>query len=79
MPILLPMPIFQLLKEMPQLALSSEETGTVSAAFDAALTALGIARDDPKAGEIARVILLAVKHGERDPHTLRDVAVETFK
>jgi hypothetical protein len=73
------MPLLRLIAENPELALSSEETSALTAAFDSALLELKLTKNDPKAKQIAGIILLAAKNGERNPHTLRSLALGAFE
>ena len=62
-----------------ELALSSDEVAALASAYDAALIKLDLSNDDPKAPEVALFVVTAAKHGERNPDTLRDLAVAYFE
>jgi len=54
-----------------------EEVANLSAAFDAALTKLGLVdRKDPATASVAKLIIEVAKTGERDPERLCENALK---
>jgi hypothetical protein len=54
-----------------------EEVASLTAAFDAALTKLGLVdRKDPMTTTVAKLIIQLAKEGERDPKKLCDQALK---
>ena len=71
------MPIRDILKVEYGPVFEPEEVASLTAAFDAALSKLGLVdREEPMTTTVAKLIIQLAKDGERDPKKLCDQALK---
>jgi hypothetical protein len=71
------MPIYRLLEPG---VFEPEQIATLANVFDDVLKTLGLAdRSDPVTTMVARKVIEIAQTGERDPHRLKQLAIEAFQ
>jgi hypothetical protein len=73
------MTILRMIDETPELALTAEGKSSIIAAYESVLLGLGITeRDEALSALLAKKVIAAAMTGERDPHRLRDIALNSL-